>query len=420
MHIVFLTSQYYPAPTPNGLFTKQYCDLLKEGNRLTVICMQTGNNVLNGEIVDGIKVYSVTSFGNKLQQKIDASVQRTESRSYHLFHKVVQLLYKPIRGFRSLFFYPSGLHWHVKKAYSCMERINECDPVDCVCAVSAPFSSFIAGMKWKNYHEKVRFITFSLDTYTTGLVRNRNWLVRLMWESGSTRLERQIFAKANFNFITIGIRNDTDSIQCYPPKKTQILPNLISFPENMIENEKGPAKLIFMYCGGFYKKIRNPKYMLDTLLSTNNLDFQLDLYINSACQEIVDNAIDNSHGKFIRHSYLPPDRIKEEMCKADFLIDIGNDLVGATPSKTFDYITTGRPIILFAPKAYRSEALERYPLSLIITQSAQSASEAADIINAFCLKNRGKRLRREEIEALYPEHMRDAIARQIRNAVYQE
>lgn len=418
MHIVFITSQFYPEPTPNGLFTKQYCDMLKDGNRLTVICLQTDNHVLSGESVDGVRVHSVTSFGNTLQQKIDSAARRVEPMPAHLFHKALQLLYKPIRGFRSLFFYPSGLKWHIKKAYLCMEEINRRDPIDCVCAISAPFSSFVAGMRWKNTHKSARLITFSLDTYTTGLVRNRNWLIRLFWEHYSTRLERQIFEAADFNFITIGIQYDEESFQCYPQHKTQVLPNLISFPQVEIESGNTPDKLIFMYCGGFYKKIRNPKYMLDTFLCVADQDYQLDLYINSACQEIVDSAIGRSNGKFIRHSYISSVEIQEEMCRADCLIDLGNNLVGATPSKTFQYIATGRPIILFAPAGYKSEALERYPLALIISQSTYTAKDAADIIKNFSLQNRGKRLSTQEIKSLYPEHMWAVIMEQIRRAAY--
>lgn len=418
MHIVFLTSQFFPTPSPNGLFTKQYCDMLKDGNSLTVVCLQNDKNILDGELSDGISMYSVTSPGNNLQQKIDSAASRTEPMSAHMFHKALQLLYKPIRGFRSLFFYPSGLNWHVKKAYSCIEKINNRDPIDCVCAISAPFSSFIAGMHWKNKHKAARLLTFSLDTYTTGLVRNRNLLIRLLWERYSVRMERKIFAAADFNFITIGIKNDAASFKCYPPEKTQVLPNLISFPEAEAEAKEDMNRLVFMYCGGFYKKIRNPKYMLDAFLLSDDLDYRLDLYINSACQKTVDCAIEKSGGKFIRHAYLSAEEIQKEMCKADFLIDLGNDLAGATPSKTFQYIATGRPIILFAPDRYRSDALERYPLSLIIDQSKHSAKEASGTIRSFCLANRGKRLSAEEIKSLYPEHMWDVIMEQIRRTAY--
>ncbi len=418
MHIVFLTSQFYPNPSPNGLFTKQYCNMLKDGNSLTVVCLQNDKYILDGELSDGIRMYSVTSLGNNFQQKIDSAASRAEPISEHIFHKTLQVLYKPIRGFRSLFFYPSGLNWHVKKAYSCMEEINSRDPIDCVCAISAPFSSFIAGMRWKHKYKASKFITFSLDTYTTGLVRNRNFLIRLLWERYSVKMERKIFAAADFNFITIGIKNDAASFACYPIEKTQVLPNLISFPEVETEANKDTDRLIFMYCGGFYKKIRNPKYMLDALLLTDDLDYRLDLYINSACQKTVDRAIEKSDGKFIRHTYLSAEDIQKEMCKADFLIDLGNDLAGATPSKTFQYIATGRPIILFSPSGYRSEALERYPLSLIIDQSKHSSKEAAEMIRSFCTANRGKRLCAEKIKALYSEHMWDVIMEQIKHAAY--
>ncbi len=419
MHIVFLTSNYYPTPSPNGILEKQYCDMLCNGNNISVICFQNGSEVLKGAEIDGTLLYSVNSFGNKLQQKVDSKPQNNESSFSRWLHKVIKVFYKPIRGLRSLLLFPSGLRWYINKAYKQLEMIDSEHSVDCICAVSSPFAAFLTGLKWKKSHPDTRFITFTLDTYATSFVRNRNFLIRLLWEKKSVDLEKAVFSCADFNFITIGVKADTASYQCYPKGKTQVLPNLIECQsQDVMPRESETISL--MYCGSFYKKIRNPQYLLDALLALQNVDFRLDLYIDASCEKIVDSAIAQSQGKFVRHAYVSPDEIQRIMRQVDCLIDIGNKNNSATPSKTFQYIATGRPIILFAPDGYKSEALERYPLSLIIMQSVHSAEETADMIKSFCLENRSKRLCMEEINSLYPEHMWNAIMEQIRRAAYND
>ena len=416
MHIVFLTSNYYPTPSPNGILEKQYCDMLRNGNYVSVICFQNGSEVFDGADIDGTILYSVNSFGNKLQLKVDAKPQNNESSFFRLLHKVIKVLYKPIRGFRSLLLFPSGLRWYISKAYKKIEVINRDHAVNCICAVSSPFAAFLTGLKWKKAHPDTRFITFTLDTYAASFVKNRNFLIRLLWGKKSVNSEIMVFSSADFNFITVGVRDDTVSYQCYPKEKTQVLPNLIACQsQNVMPRKSGRISL--MYCGSFYKIFRNPEYMLDTLLALQNVDFQLDLYIVASCEKIVDKAIAKSQGKFVRHAYISPDEIQRIMRQADCLIDIGNKNFSATPSKTFQYIATGRPIILFAPDGYKSEALEKYPLGLIINQSNQAPIEAANLLEYFLCKTVGKQLLPGEISAAYPEHMWNAIQAQIINVI---
>lgn len=390
--------------------------MLCDGNDISVICFQNGREVLKGTEINGTAIYTVNSFGNKVEQKVDSGLINSKSLFSGLFNKAVKMLYKPIRGIRSLLLFPSGLRWYINKAYRQIEKIDRDNPVECICAVSSPFAAFLTGLKWKKAHPDTRFITFTLDTYAASLVRKRNFLVRLLWEIKSVAWEKAVFSCADYNFITIGVKADTVSYQCYPQEKTQVLPNLIPCQIQNVIKQKS-EKITLMYCGSFYKKIRNPQYMLDALLALQLVDFRLDLYINDSCEKIVDKAIEKSRGKIVRHAYVSPEEIQKKMFEADCLIDIGNKNTSATPSKTFQYIATGRPIILFAPNGYKSEALEKYPLGLIIDQSNQTPTEAANIIERYLRETTGKQMLPEEIAEVYPEHMWNTIRAQIISVV---
>ena len=52
---------------------------------------------------------------------------------------------------------------------------------------------------------------------------------------------------------------------------------------------------------------------------------------------------------FLVSNYISQDALRVELCKADFLLDLGNKESDFLPSKTFQYMGTGKPIIHFMP-----------------------------------------------------------------------
>jgi glycosyltransferase involved in cell wall biosynthesis len=104
----------------------------------------------------------------------------------------------------------------------------------------------------------------------------------------------------------------------------------------------------FVYTGAFYKSIRNPEYMLEVLafLSTIMM-FEVHLFGSGDCDDIIREYCDKHKKVIYYHGRVSADEAREYINNADVLLNIGNSIPNQTPSKIFEYISTGKKIINF-------------------------------------------------------------------------
>ena len=106
---------------------------------------------------------------------------------------------------------------------------------------------------------------------------------------------------------------------------------------------------------------------------------------------------------------------------ADFLINIDNTNPMQVPSKIFEYISTGKPIVnfVFDDASPILPYLADYPLCLTINlnRMEDGGREAAERLSAFVRENRGKRIPFEEIRERYRACTPEYVARQLVEAV---
>ena len=94
------------------------------------------------------------------------------------------------------------------------------------------------------------------------------------------------------------------------------------------------------------------------------------------------------------------------MCHADILINLGNKSTNQTPSKVFDYIGTGNPIVNFhsLPDDTSKFYLEKYPMKLNILETENALSDCVDQFVAFSEEFVGKSVPRETLKEIYNEY----------------
>ncbi|MBQ3133430.1 MAG: hypothetical protein IJC17_04040 [Clostridia bacterium] len=92
-------------------------------------------------------------------------------------------------------------------------------------------------------------------------------------------------------------------------------------------------------------------------------------------------------------------------------MNIGNRAAEFLPSKTFEYIATGKPILHFKNGGECCFRLKKYPLVLQLNQAESQLSEA------FIRETAGRLLTYDEICEIYREHTKDAIKEQLLNAL---
>ena len=171
--------------------------------------------------------------------------------------------------------------------------------------------------------------------------------------------------------------------------------------------EKNDNETVYcIYAGSLDTNLRNPELMLKVISSIGNL--VLDLYTDGKCETVIRHYSEISHSIIHSYSYIVRKQLLKKERSADFLINIGNNATQMVPSKLFELIATGKPIIHFKNSDYDSceEYLNRYPNSLIVDNHT-----AIKKVEDFIKNHRGKIIPREEIERNYKENLPEYTAK---------
>jgi len=117
--------------------------------------------------------------------------------------------------------------------------------------------------------------------------------------------------------------------------------------ENIKLGKVSPSeKITFAYSGVFYLDIRNPEFLLKTLVGLD-IDFRFDIYLRH-----IDGAVTNLLNKY---THLLGDKVSitygtkrddliYNLSTVDFLVNIDNLTTTQIPSKLIDYAIAKRPI----------------------------------------------------------------------------
>jgi glycosyltransferase involved in cell wall biosynthesis len=123
------------------------------------------------------------------------------------------------------------------------------------------------------------------------------------------------------------------------------IPMLVDFQKGMPEKENSLENVVnLIYIGSLPRRIRNPEYAFQLLSEVDGVTIHI---VVVGAEEDVwteKNGCDITWVGKVSH-----EKALEYMYKADILLNIGNRVKGMVPSKIFEYMSTGKPIISFAP-----------------------------------------------------------------------
>lgn len=211
------------------------------------------------------------------------------------------------------------------------------------------------------------------------------------------------------------VKNDFEPL--YHQKTVNI--HLPILKDRCAETKVCGAKTVMVYTGVFYSDIRRPDVMLD-VLSQLPMDFELQIY-GHGCQRIIEEKAK----KFQEQTLKLCGRVSrktamEAVEKADVLVNVGNTISNQIPSKVFEYMSFGKPIINF----YSTEEdlglryLKKYPLCFNFNATNYTQKDVEDLIH-FCEENKDKRLTFEEVTKDLSEHTAEAVCQKIYSTIMQ-
>lgn len=400
-HVVIVGGWIYPNPSPTGNCIKNIIQELNGDYEISVICFKD-NDEYNSILVDNINYYFVDNFRLKLRRIALTGLTSKVNKFQQYLCNILMYISKFIRVCFSLFAWPTSEYWYINKSIKLLEIINSEKTIDTIITVSNPFEAHVCGYKYKKKNSNINWITYTLDHFATSKSLNKYFVNKRIKFEIDKGFERKILTSADYNFIT----HELDPWFQEVTKGSSENIEAISFPllilnsyddtTNYFKDYKDKINLV--YAGALYSEIRNPEYLFKLISNTQNDSIVLHLFVKGDCDQLVNKYSQSSSNRIIAHDTLTLDEIHIVMEQTDILVNIGNNIIDQKPSKIYEYIATGKPIInIHYEKIDYHEIFKHYPLTLNINQDFQDYNNDVERIIDFCTMNRSKSIDKNHV-----------------------
>lgn len=337
--VVFLTNLYYPKPMANGVCVHELAkEVVRRGQEAFVVCYSRNNEPMN-EVIDGVYVTRLRMpFYLRLKEKsacwkngLRKTVAQKYARAIALLRKLISFKEYPLRD-RDL------VHGMVLEC----GHLIKTGRIDTIVASYTPMEAIVAGAKLKTQYPDIKTVYYSLDTLSneSGAGVLPEWL-----RSGSgLNRERKYFEKYDY-VVLMDCHKKHYSGKEYDSFKEKII--YADFPlfHPEVSHDCGyfdPKTIV--YAGSLYRVIRNPEPILKALEPILD-EFTVHFYGQSDCDDILRYYNSLHPGHVIIHGQVTYREAQEALNRAQILLSIGNTGTEMAPSKVYEFISKGKPII---------------------------------------------------------------------------
>ncbi len=333
MRILFVTTDEYPyfGTTSNLIKKLVFNGELNKDNKIGVLSIYNRYSQKSFEKVDGVYIYRVLAYEPLYTVDFWRNLknQKIINRPFAIMEKMLESTYQVI-GSRSRFFRPNNI-FRLKQA---LEHIVDGN-YDSVIPISGNYDSVIAVLFAKINAKK---IFWQVDPCSTNLVR-------LKREKAISRfIEKKILKEFDLVLTDEIYYNELREIYgSIIDNKVKIfrLP-LIDCSNNISRIKRDNKDTIdCVFTGLIYLGIRDPQYTI-RLFNELGKDSNIKLHLYGPSKSDVPYKCSNS---IEFHDKVNMEEAQKIIQNADFLVNIGNKMNNQIPSKIFEYISTGLPII---------------------------------------------------------------------------
>lgn len=394
-NIFVLSFCYYPdASAPSAVLNK-YIQALKGKYVFHVITYtyRRGFKPLDDPYV---KVYYIDDFMHRQRIKCEERCRNKDN----VFNRISLQFFRAVSLLKSIVCYPLSTSWSINKYYKKLEELYPSIDADTVISIRAMVNESFAARMFKEKHSSVKWINIVTDPFTNFAAYYPMLVNKKLRHKRNWKNEIDLYNKADYTYVIEDLYDNVLSEFQQPKEKTfcmhfSLEDIRLKYPPKKERTSFDGIKLI--YAGRLYKVIRNPEYMLSVISKIPSV--HLDMYImEHECDSIVDKYLSD----FIK-SYPGADReLYEDMICNDYdiLVNIGNNTNNQSPSKMYELLSTGRPILNFYYyKDSQYDIIEKYPLGINIGRDDE---DAVQIVEKFCKQMAGKQLAFGEVEKLFP------------------
>jgi hypothetical protein len=287
--------------------------------------------------------------------------------------------------------------------YKKLKKINAREN-DIIVAVSGDFNIAEAVRRYCEKYPGPKFVIHQVDPCSN----NESFMPETLSECAE--IEEKTFAAADLVFTTPLIYKYLTEKYAPFAGKIQVLefPNVIrpAFSQN------AGKEIEFLFTGSLYGGIRNPEYTFK-LISAAMTDENSKFYLVGVAEKDV--GFDYNRRKIVCAGRKSIDETAKFVSRSRYLVNIGNIMKNQVPSKLFDYVSTGKPIINVCKNrdCFSMEYLKNYPFVINLFEDESLFEEQVAALKEFIAKNADAHVDFDDVKELYRECTPEFCARRM-------
>ena len=406
--ILFIIQSFPSVRSANALCDEKIIHLLNESGEFEVCCLAYENyNLPEHEVINGINVFR---FRRSLFWRLSSKARSKPSDRINQVIIHANRILLRLKQIASISIYPNTEPLLTYKCERAALQLHEKYHFDMVIAEHHGFDTLHAGSVLKKKYPEIKFVPILWDPFTGKepakylpvryanhkLVKaeyreliNADKIVAML--SSKSYHENNSAAKDyydKFVFLDIPGIVEPQVVEC----KSNLLPEI--------------PMINIVFAGILSLPDRDPEYIIKALALTS---YAKKLNLIFVCigegKEKLKTLSKEFPGIITVSGYIGKQELSSIYGKADFLLNFGGTNPTMVPSKVFEYISYGKPIIstYYIDGEASLSYLEKYPLSICIDQRQPIAS-SAQIIEKGIKQMQGRHIPFPVVEAMFPDN----------------
>jgi glycosyltransferase involved in cell wall biosynthesis len=428
VRILLISPYYFPNINPRAhRWTSIAEEWAKNGHEIHVICSKR-NDFPKTSILNGVNIHR-TGY-NSLKEvfynffrvkKRRGEPQINNPKPLKRSRLMTLLVWFNEVFWKKIYFPDDACVWYFPARRKAIQLLNQY-PFDALISISLPFTTHLVGLHCKNKFPELQWLIDNGDPFS--LQFNHPLNNHFLYKRLNIRLEKKIFERADsISVTTEGTKKLYGKYFPEVEQKITVIPPLLKqgFKKNPeFHLNLDTSKIHIGYFGSFFKKVREPDSFLELLrrIFKEYPEFKTRIAVHFFGEvfehflktfEKYDDLKENIH----LHGLISRDDVPEAMSKMNFLLNISNNSDFQLPSKSVDYMATGKPIVNIhsIENDMFKMFCEAYPtiLNLKISNSTRLTEHTQGFVN-FIKKIGIKKIGRKEMEGLLKEFRQENIA----------
>lgn len=291
-------------------------------------------------------------------------------------------------------------HTLVREVRAALERI-QFERFDLIISISGFYEASYAGLKFAQKH-KIPMLLYQVDPCTT------NQLYPIRSYQRRFKLEQDLYRYCTYVITTPIIQREMSTkFQEYYINKMILMmfPNVEPVHEKGSDYVTSKKQIQCVFAGRIYRGARDPSFTISLFsnLHTDTIKLTMVGVDKKGLIDYLDTSVLPSSIECCGN--LPFEEAQDAIEDADILVNIGNLIINQLPSKLFEYISSGKPIVNVCTShdCPSIPYMERYRLAINLFACDENIEEQTQALKRFIFDNAGKRLAPEQIVREFPE-----------------